>query len=160
MSWIWNKIKEERYIILFLAVLAMFRAMHEISKFRIDRSWLPSWGYPFGITSPPLDSYHVFGGLFVLVLIAGLRLKLRGEYSDLKRMAINRKDGKGDYVGLSEVEVERKVIMPVNPFWVTILIVLVEMYAVYFWVFDWFYHVIFMKPEFMEWKYIFFFIGN
>jgi len=130
INWIWTKIKEEKYIILFLAVLAIFRAMHEISKFRIDRSWLPSWDYPFGIKAPPLDSYHVYGGLFVLVLIAGLRLKLR-------------------IIGQS-----------VNTWWQSVLIVIVEMYLIYFWIFDWFYHVIFMKPEFMEWKYIFFFIGK
>ena len=79
---IWQKIKEERFILLFLALLGMLRAMHEIAKFRPDWSWLPQWGYPFGITTPPLDSYHVYGGLFAITIIAGFRLKLKQEVSN------------------------------------------------------------------------------
>lgn len=145
MQWIWNKIKAEKFVLLFLALLGMFRAMHEISKFRIDRSWLPSWGYPFGITSPPLDSYHVYGGLFVLALIAGLRMKLRDTREPYN---VNRKNKLGDYVGITQVG------MGQEKFWQSALIVLIEMYAVYFYVFNWFYHVIFMLPEFREWQYV------
>src|SRR3989304_268627 len=100
MIWIWNKIKEEKFILLFLALLSMLRAAHEISKFRIDRSWLPTWDYPFGLMNPPLDSYHFFGGLFVLILIAGLRLNLRAATS---KTIVNRKDKNGDYIGISEI---------------------------------------------------------
>jgi len=141
MKWIWQKIKEEKWILLFLSLLGMFRAMHEISKFRIEWSWLPSWGYPFGLTSPPLDSYHVYGGLFVLTLIAGLRLKLRNS-----NLIVNRKNALGDYIGLTQVGV--------NSWWQALIIVIVEMYAAYFYVFDWFYHVIFMLPEFRQWEYV------
>ena len=76
---IWQKIKEEKFILLFLALLGMLRAMHEIAKFRADWSWLPQWDYPFGLTTPPLDSYHVYGGLFAITIIAGFRLKLKQE---------------------------------------------------------------------------------
>lgn len=132
---IWQIIKEERKIILFLAVLGMLRAAHEISKFRINMSWLPSWDYPFGITTPPLDSYHVYGGLFVLVLIAGLRLKLR-----VSNIIVNTESG------LKKAGV--------NTWWQSVIIVLGEMYLCYFWVFDLFYHGLFMKPEYYQWEYI------
>ena len=26
------------------------------------------WDYPFGLTTPPLDSYHIYGGLFALAI--------------------------------------------------------------------------------------------
>ena len=72
-----KKLNEEKYILLWLALLGMLRAMHEIAKFRSDWSWLPQWDYPFGLTTPPLDSYHVYGGLFAIIIIAGFRLKLK-----------------------------------------------------------------------------------
>ena len=147
MKWIWQKIKEENWILLFLSLLGMFRAMHEISKFRIEWSWLPRWGYPFGLTSPPLDSYHVYGGLFVLILIAGFRLKLRDTMK--QPFNVNRKDKKGDYIGITQVGIK----VNANRWWETILIVGVE-YLLFFYVFDWFYHVIFMLPEFRQWEYV------
>ena len=143
MNWIIKKIREEKWILLFLAALSMVRAAHEISKFRWQMSWLPRWDYPFGITTPPLDSYHFFGGLFVLMLISGLRLKLR-----ISNLIVNRKKN-GDYIGITEVGV--------NSWWQTILIICFE-YLFYFYVFDWFYHVIFMKPEFVQWEYVTFFL--
>lgn len=120
MIYIWNKIKAERSVLLFLTLLSAIRAMHEISKFRYNWSWLPKWDYPFGITSPPFDSYHVYGGLFILTIIAGYRLQLR------------------------------KVI---DKWYESAAIVIVE-YVFFFWVFNLFYHVIFMKAEFMQWEYV------
>jgi len=143
MNWIWTKIKEEKFILLFLVLIAMLRATHEISKFRPQRSWLPEWNYPFGITSPPLDSYHFYGGLFVLIIIAGLRLNLR-----VSNIIVNRKKD-GDYVGIAEAGI--------NTFWQSVLIIFVE-YNFFFWMFDWFYHVIFMMPEFVQWEYVTFFL--
>lgn len=140
MIWIWTKIKEEKYILLFLALLGVLRAAHEISKFRAQMSWLPEWDYPFGLTTPPLDSYHFFGGLFVLILIAGLRLKLR-----FSNIIVNNKNDKGDYIGLSR--------SGVNTWWQSALIICVQ-YLFYFYVFDWFYHVLFMKAEFMQFEYV------
>ena len=122
---IWQKIKEERFILLFLALLGMLRAMHEIAKFRPDWSWLPQWGYPFGVTTPPLDSYHVFGGLFAITIIAGFRLKLRPYLRAIKQ----------------------------DSFLLTSIIIAVE-YLIFFWVFTLFYHGLFMKAEFMQWDYI------
>lgn len=120
MNYIWNKIKSEKYVLLFLTLLSAMRATHEISKFRWNMSWLPKWDYPFGITSPPFDSYHVYGGLFILTIIAGYRLQLR------------------------------KVI---DKWYESIVIVIVE-YVFFFWVFNLFYHVIFMKAEFTQWEYV------
>lgn len=120
MIYIWNKIKSEKYVLLFLTLLSAMRAMHEISKFRYNWSWLPRWDYPFGITSPPFDSYHFYGGLFILTIIAGYRLQLR------------------------------KVI---DKWYESIVIVIVE-YVFFFWVFNLFYHVIFMKAGFMQWEYV------
>ena len=148
LIWIWNKIKEEKFILLFLALLSMLRAAHEISKFRWQMSWLPRWDYPFGLMNPPLDSYHFFGGLFVLILIAGLRLNLRAVTS---KTVVNRKDKNGDYIGISEIAIKKGQFK--NTWWETILIIVVQ-YLFYFWVFDLFYHGLFMKPEFMQWGYI------
>lgn len=143
LKWIWVKIKEERWILLFLAVIGMLRATHEISKFRWQWSWLPKWDYPFGITSPPFDSYHVYGGLFALAIIAGLRLKLR-----ISDVIVNRKNEKGDYIGITEVGVNR---------WWQAAIIIVAEYVWFFFFFTLFYHVIFMLPEHQEWgKAIFF----
>ena len=124
---IWQKIKEERFVLLWLALLGMLRAMHEIAKFRADWSWLPQWDYPFGIMTPPLDSYHVYGGLFAITIIAGFRLQLRDAY--------------------------RYGVLIVTPFWVALIIIAVE-YLIFFWVFTLFYHGLFMKAEFMQWDYI------
>lgn len=120
MKKIFNIIKTENFVLLFLTLLGMLRAMHEISKFRWNMSWLPKWDYPFGITSPPFDSYHVYGGLFVLMIIAGFRFDLQTS---------------------------------INKWWEAILIVIVE-YVFFFWVFNLFYHGLFMKPEYMQWEYI------
>lgn len=140
INWIWKKVKEEKFILLFLTLLSMLRAAHEISKFRAQMSWLPKWDYPFGLTTPPLDSYHFFGGLFVLILITGLRLKLR-----VSNIIVNNKNEKGDYIGITEVGV--------NTWWQAILIICFE-YLFYFWVFDLFYHGLFMKPGYFQIEYI------
>jgi len=132
---IWQKIKEEKFVLLWLALLGMLRAMHEISKFRPDWSWLPQWDYPFGIMIPPLDSYHVYGGLFILFVILGFRLVLRGKVT-----------GVGEQMKIINV--------PTNKLWIWIIIVIVEMYGSLFFVFDLFYHGLFMKPEFMQWDYV------
>ena len=76
IKYIWSKIVEEKFVLLFLTLLGMFRGFHEVSKFRIDMTWIWIWDYPFGIKSPPLDAYHVYGGLFSLAIIAGFRLRL------------------------------------------------------------------------------------
>lgn len=120
MKYLLRLIKIDSVVLGFLAGLGMVRATHEIAKFRPNYSWLPQWVYPFGITSPPLDSYHVYGGLFVLVLLFGLKTTTRSQ--TLKW-----------YEGASLIVVE---------------------FLVYFWVFDLFYHGIFMKPEFMDWSYV------
>jgi len=131
---IWQKIKEEKWILLFLALIGMLRAMHEIAKFRADWSWLPQWDYPFGITTPPFDSYHVYGGLFALIIITGYRLSLRGKTT-----------GFGVSMVIKQV--------PSNNLWVTAIIIALE-YIWFFWVFTLFYHGLFMKPEFMQWDYV------
>lgn len=113
-------IKSEKFVLLFLALLGMLRAAHEISKFRWNMSWLPKWDYPFGITSPPFDSYHTYGGLFVLMIIAGYRLNLQ---------------------------------TAINKWWEALIIVAVE-FVFFFWIFNLFYHGLFMKPEYMQWEYI------
>jgi hypothetical protein len=143
LSWIWVKIKEERWILLFLAILGVIRAYWHISTFKPDSTWLPIWDYPFGIESPPFDTLHVMGGLFILMIIIGLRMKLR-----IDNIIVNRKSSDGDYIGLTRVGV--------NNWWQTYLIVIVE-FCFLFFVFDLFYHVLFMLPEHQEWgKAIFF----
>jgi hypothetical protein len=121
INWLKKKWTEEKWVIIFLIILSMLRALHEISKFRIEWSWIPSWGYPFGIESPPFDSYHVYGGLFVLIFIAGFRVSLRDEI-------INR--------------------------WYEIIPIVLIQFGIYFYSFNWFYHVIFMKPTFMQFEYV------
>lgn len=75
-----------------------------------------------------------------MILIAGLRLKLR-----ISNIIVNNKNDKGDFIGVTEVGV--------NAWWQSVLIICVE-YLFYFYVFDWFYHVLFMKAEFMQFEYV------
>ena len=126
LKFILLKIKEEKFVLIFLSILAMIRAAHEISKFRFERTWIWIWDYPFGIKSPPFDSYHVYGGLFVLAIIAGLRMDLK------------------------------KVVSRNNLLTASIIIVIEFIY--FFWIFDVFYHVVFMLEEFKQWNYIMWFI--
>ncbi len=127
MKIFWRLFNREKFVLVFLSLLAMLRALHEISKFRIDMTWIPLWGYPFGVQSPPFDSYHVYGGLFVLVFLSGLRLRLLKKCDHIKCICI--------------------------PLWGTGIIITFE-FIFYFWIFNLFYHVIFMTSEFIQWEYV------
>jgi len=153
VSWILTKIKEERWILLFLALLGIIRAYWHVSWFRPNWTWLPIWDYPFGIKSPPFDTFHTVGGFFALTLIAGLRMNLRTIPKG--RTIINRKNNQGDYIGITEIDTGITVIR--NKWWENCLIIGFE-FIWFFWFFTMFYHVIFMTAEHQEWSKAIFFL--
>jgi hypothetical protein len=148
---IWIKIKEERWILLFLAVLGIIRAYWHLSWFRPTWTWLPIWDYPFGIKSPPFDTFHVIGGIFAVMIIVGSRLNLRKVMKE--PFNVNRKDRNGDYIGVTQVGTKTQA----NKWWIDVLIVAFE-FVWFFFFFGLFYHVIFMLPEHQEWSKAIFFL--
>jgi hypothetical protein len=53
-------------ILFWLIIGAFLRAVWHISLFKPKYGCVPQWEYPFNIKRPPLDSMHVYGGLFTL----------------------------------------------------------------------------------------------
>ena len=134
MQYLLKKLLEEKNILLFLSALGIIRAAHEISKFRINMTWIPVWDYPFNYKNIPLDSYHFYGGLFAVLMIIGFRSKLK-----ISNLIVNTS------TGLKQIGVNR--------WYETILIIGFE-FLFYFYCFDVFYHVIFMKFAFMQFDYL------
>lgn len=112
-------------LLIWLVIGALLRACWHISKFRPQMSWIPEWDYPFGIKRPPLDSFHIYGGLFTLWMITVFFIK-----PDV--ITINFTTS---YLLL--------LASHVTAYWV-----------IFFWYFSLFYHVILIKPGYRQWSYL------
>ena len=55
--------------LILLTIGGILRAMNHIAIFRPALSWVPQWKYPFGIPRPPMDSEHIYGGLFFVWML-------------------------------------------------------------------------------------------
>lgn len=110
--------------IILLIIGALLRACWHISKFRPQMSWIPIWDYPFGIKRPPLDAFHVYGGLFALWMIFVILLQ------------------------------PNWILFAFTDYWLLITVHLVLYWVVFFYFFSAFYHVILMKPGYRQWEYL------
>ena len=55
--------------LILLTLGGILRAVHHIAIYRYDKSWLPQWDYLFGIRRPPLNSSHIYAGLFIVWML-------------------------------------------------------------------------------------------
>lgn len=118
-------------IIIILAGSALFRALTQIMVWaREEQSWLPGWifRWDWGFWSTA-DAYHVYQWFWEMMLAAGWML-IGGEWLRFRQQ---------QYLSTRAGNRMR------------LLLLSSAIWLIYYMVFNLFYHIIFIKPEFWRW---------